>query len=147
MIFWFWEDIFLGTSVTQYWILVNDFYNPRQTKRLVGFLVSGGLLGGVAGSLIASILAKILRTENLLLVCPVMLVGSLMIVKTLHRQTQKDGKTESSSKIKKKKPTTGFAENFRMFKNSRHLLLLCGIVGFGIIVSTLIDFSIQLCCG
>ncbi len=141
MIFWFWEDIFLGTSVTQYWILVNDFYNPRQTKRLVGFLVSGGLLGGVAGSLIASILAKILGTENLLLVCPIMLVGTLVIVKILHRQTQKDVKTESPIKTKKKTPATGFAENLRMFKNNRHLLLLCGIVGFGIIVATLVDFQ------
>ena len=80
MIFWFWEDIFLGTSVTQYWILVNDFCNPRQTKRLVGFLVSGGLLGGVVGSFIASVLAKILGTQDLLLVCPAWVVGCLLIL-------------------------------------------------------------------
>ena len=141
MIFWFWEDIFLGTSVTQFWILVNDFYNPRQTKRLVGFLVSGGLLGGVTGSLIASILATILGTENLLLVCPVILVGSLVIVKILHRQTRKEEKTELKLKEKKKKPTAGFVENLQMFKNNRHLLLLSGTVGFSIIVATMIDFQ------
>jgi len=141
MIFWFWEDIFLGTSVTQYWLLVNDFYNPRQTKRLVGFLVSGGLLGGIAGSLIASILANILGTEDLLLVCPILLVGSLVIVRILHRQTEKDKKAESRAKEKKKRPTTGFVENLQMFKNNRHLLLLCGIVGLSIIVATLIDFQ------
>ena len=44
MVFWFWEDVFIITSVTQFWILINDMYNPRQAKRLVGFLVSGGLL-------------------------------------------------------------------------------------------------------
>ena len=141
MIFWFWEDIFLAMSVTQYWILVNDFYNPRQTKRLVGFLVSGGLLGGVAGSLIASILANILGSENLLLVCPVMLVGSLLIVRILHRQPEKDKKAESRTKEKKKRPTAGFVENLQLFKNNRHLLLLCGIVGFSIIVATMIDFQ------
>ncbi len=141
MIFWFWEDIFLAMSVTQFWILVNDFYDPRQTKRLVGFLVSGGLLGGVAGSLIASILANILGTENLLLVCPVLLVGSLLIVRILHRQPGKDKKTESRAKEKKKRPPTGFVENLQMFKNNRHLLLLCGVVGLSIIVSTMIDFQ------
>ncbi len=141
MIFWFWEDIFLGTSVTQYWILVNDFYNPRQTRRLVGFLVSGGLLGGIAGSLIASSLANILGTENLLLVCPAMLIGSVVIVKSLHKQSEKDRKTETRTKEKKKKPTAGFVENLQMFKNNRHLLLLCGVVGFGIIVATMIDFQ------
>jgi len=141
MIFWFWEDIFLGTSVTQYWILVNDFYNPRQIKRLVGFLVSGGLLGGIAGSLIASILAKILGTENLLLVCPAILIGCVVIVKILHRQSEKDRKAESRTKEKKKKPTAGFVENLQMFKTNRHLLLLCGIVGLSIIVATMIDFQ------
>jgi len=141
MIFWFWEDIFLGTSVTQFWILVNDFYNPRQTKRLVGFLVSGGLLGGIAGSLIASILAKILGSENLLLVCPVILIGSLVIVRVLHRQPEKDSKAESRTKDKKKRPNAGFVENLQMFKNNRHLLLLCGIVGLSIIVATMIDFQ------
>lgn len=144
MIFWVWEDIFLGTSVTQYWILVNDFYTPRQTKRLVGFLVSGGLLGGIAGSLIASVLANILGTENLLLVCPVILIGSLVIVRILPRQPEKDRKKESPktrTRDKKKKSTAGFVENLQMFKNNRHLLLLCGIVAFGIIVATMIDFQ------
>ncbi len=141
MIFWLWEDIFLAMSVTQYWILVNDFYDPRQTKRIIGFLVSGGLLGGIAGSFIASILARILETENLLLVCPVLLIGSLLIVRILHRQPEKDKKAESRAKEKKKRPTAGFVENMQMFKNNRHLLLLCGIVGFSIIVATLIDFQ------
>ncbi len=148
MIFWFWEDIFLGTSVTQFWILVNDFYTPRQTKRLIGFLVSGGLLGGIMGSLIASILANILGTENLLLVCPVILIGSLVIVRVLHRQPEKDrkeelGKTRTRTRIKdkKEKTTSGFVENLQMFKNNRHLLLLCGIVALSIIVATMIDFQ------
>ena len=143
MIFWFWEDIFLGTSVTQYWILVNDFCNPRQTKRLVGFLVSGGLLGGVVGSFIASVLAKILGTQDLLLVCPALLVGCLVIVRVLHKKPEKYNKTESQKKVKKtkKKSTTGFVENLHMFKNNRHLLLLCGVVGFSIIVATMIDFQ------
>ena len=141
MIFWFWEDIFLGTSVTQYWILVNDFYNPRQTKRLVGFLVSGGLLGGIIGSLIASVLANILGTKNLLLVCPVMLIGSLAIVRILHRQPEREKKDEPAEKKEKKKPTTGFFENLQMFKNNRHLLLLCAIVSLSILVATMIDFQ------
>lgn len=141
MLFWFWEDIFLGTSVTQYWILVNDFYKPRQTKRLLGFLISGGLLGGVAGSLIASVLAIFLRTENLLLVCPALLVVSLMIVRAIHKQSKKDLKAESRAKEKKTRPATGFVENLQMFKKNRHLLLLCAIVGVSIIVATMIDFQ------
>jgi len=70
MVYWLWSEIFMVTTVTQFWILVNDIYSLRQAKRLVGFLVSGGLLGGICGALLSSLLAGILRTENLLLVCP-----------------------------------------------------------------------------
>ncbi|MGD2245329.1 MAG: Npt1/Npt2 family nucleotide transporter [Candidatus Aminicenantes bacterium] len=140
MIFWFWEDIFLGTSVTQFWIIINDLYNPRQTRRLVGFLVSGGLLGGVVGSLIASLMAKILGTENLLLVCPVMLFAGLVIVRNVHRKTHEE-KTHETKPEAKKKTSAGFIQSLRLLKSSRHLLLLCGIVALSIIVSTLIDFQ------
>jgi AAA family ATP:ADP antiporter len=141
LLFWFWEDIFLGTSVTQFWILVNDFYNPRQTKRLVGFLVSGGLLGGVVGSLISSLLANIVGTENLLLVCPGFLIGSLIIVKVVHKVVSRTKSLEPSPPKKKQRAKAGFAESLRMVKSSRHLLLLVAIVSLGIIVATMVDFQ------
>ena len=70
LVFWLWADIFTATSVTQFWILVDDVCHPRQAKRLIGFLVSGGLLGGISGAVLASLLVKIIGTEDLLLVCP-----------------------------------------------------------------------------
>jgi hypothetical protein len=35
LVFWFWADVFTATSVTQFWILVNDEYKPHQAKRLI----------------------------------------------------------------------------------------------------------------
>jgi AAA family ATP:ADP antiporter len=141
LLFWFWEDVFLGTSVTQFWILVNDFYNPRQTKRLVGFLVSGGLLGGVAGSLLSSVLAPIIGTENLLLVCPVLLIMGMFVVKSVHKTAQRTKKEEKKPKEQKKTTSAGFLTSLRMIKSNRHLLLLVGIVSLGIIVATMVDFQ------
>lgn len=69
-IYWIWSDIFLATSVTQFWILINDLLQPRQFRRLIGFFVNGGLLGGIVGSLLAIFLAKPLETRNLVLLCP-----------------------------------------------------------------------------
>ena len=64
-VFWFWADIFMATSVTQFWILVNDFFTPRQAKRVVGLLVSGGLLGGICGSLSSVFLVRVTDTGYL----------------------------------------------------------------------------------
>ena len=104
MIYWFWAEIFTITSVTQFWILINDIYTPRQAKRLVGFLVSGGLLGGVGGSLLASFLAKIVKTENLLLICPFMLFICLIIVNLVPKLLQREKREEAKASKEKEKP-------------------------------------------
>lgn len=141
MVYWFWADIFTATSVTQFWILVNDIYNPRQAKRLVGFLVSGGLLGGVVGALLASFLAKQLGTENLLLICPSMLVFCLLIVNFVPKHLLKEERDEAKPSIEEKKPKIGLGRSFQLIRKSRHLLLLCGIMIAAIVVTTLIDFQ------
>ena len=137
MVFWFWEDIFIATSVTQFWIFVNDTYHPRQARRLIGFLVSGGLLGGIAGSLFASRLAGILGTENLLLFCPLMLAGCLVIVRLVTKFRLETAESKRPSKGKEQDYATGL----KMIFKSRHLLLLSGIMTVTIIVTTLIDFQ------
>jgi AAA family ATP:ADP antiporter len=138
LIFGFWVDVFTATSITQFWILVNDTYNPRQAKRLIGFLVSGGLLGGIFGALLASFLAKIFRTEDLLLVCSVLLTICLGLVFILKLSTSNSRKTE---KIGTGKEKIGYGNSFRTFIRSRHLVILSGIMATAIIVTTLIDFQ------
>jgi len=141
MVYWVWSDIFMVTSVTQFWILINDIYHPRQARRLVGFLVSGGLLGGIAGSLLASFLAKVIGTENLLLICPFMLAFCLIIVNSVHKLRKKEVKKEAESLAVKRKPKVGYLESFRLIVKNRHLILLSGIMIAAIVVTTLIDFQ------
>ncbi len=141
LIYWFWAEIFTITSVTQFWILVNDIYTPRQAKRLIGFLVSGGLLGGVAGALLASRLAEIVRTENLLLICPFMLSICVVIVNLVPRFIKREKREEVESTIETKKPKIGYRKSFRLLRKNRHLILLSGIMISAILVTTLVDFQ------
>lgn len=141
MVFWFWEDIFIATSVTQYWILVNDIYTPRQARRLVGFFVSGGLLGGIAGAQLASRLAGLFGTANLLLICPLLLACGLILVNAVHKSSHEEACEEKVSKDEARKEKTGYGKSFRLIMKNRHLLLLCGLVAVSIIVTTLIDFQ------
>ena len=138
MIYWIWADVFTVTSITQFWILVNDIYNPREAKRVIGFLVSGGLLGGIAGSLLASFLARTIGTENLLLICPLMLSFCLVIVNRVHRLFRAEKEKEPSLPKKRK---FRYGESFYLIRKSRYLILLCILMAAGIIVTTLIDFQ------
>lgn len=142
MLYWFWAEMFILTSVTQFWIMINDIYTPRQAKRMVGFLVSGGLLGGVVGGLLSSrlIAARIVTTESLLLIPPLMLGACLVLINIAARLS---GKEKNAEFVRQGdvKPKAGYLESFQIIRKNRHLLLLSGIMVMTIIVSTLIDFQ------
>ncbi|MBI1873995.1 MAG: hypothetical protein HYS05_08920 [Acidobacteria bacterium] len=53
--------------ISQFWTLANDIYDPRQAKRLFGFIGGGASLGGMTGAGLTVLLADRLGTENLLL--------------------------------------------------------------------------------
>ncbi|RFT15958.1 MAG: putative inner membrane protein [Candidatus Saccharicenans subterraneus] len=136
LIYWFWSDLFMVTTTTQFWIMVNDLYHPHQAKRLIGFLVSGGLLGGVSGALLASRLARHLGTENLLLICPVLLLFCLVIIYFYARLPGKEEKQSTASGARSSPLAT-----WREIRSSRYLSLLAAIVALGMIITTLVDFQ------
>jgi len=129
------------TTVTQFWILVNDIYDPRQAKRLIGFLVSGGLLGGICGSLLSSVLAKIVKTEGLLLICPLILALCFIVVFFVKRYQKEEVKEKTKKTDGRKRAKVGYIESFRLLRKNRHLIFLSGIMLSAIIVTTLIDFQ------
>jgi AAA family ATP:ADP antiporter len=137
-IFWFWADIFMATSVTQFWIMVNDFFSPRQAKRLVGILVSGGLLGGIFGSLFSFFLVRQTDTVNLLLFCPVFLVLCLLLVNCLRFFPGYSQPKEPRTAVRR---SVSYINSFLEFRKNRHLVFLAGIMAAGIIVATLVDFQ------
>lgn len=82
LVFWIWANIFVVVLVTQFWILVNDIFNPREFKRLTGFFVSGGLLGSTFGALLMGILAIEIPeiTDYLLFIASGMLITSVFVL-------------------------------------------------------------------
>ena len=140
LFYWFWSDLFIVTSVFQFWVLVNDIFHPRQARRLIGFFVSGGLLGGILGALLASRLAKLVGTENLLLACPLFLAGCLVILGKL-QPSLAEAASGSAKTPKESAEKVGYAESFRIVRKHRYLLYLSGIMATAIAVTTLLDFQ------
>ena len=44
--------------ISQFWTLANDVYDPRQAKRIFGFIGAGASLGGFAGATMTSTLSS-----------------------------------------------------------------------------------------
>ncbi len=54
--------------ISQFWTLANDVYDPRQAKRIFGFIGAGASLGGFAGATMTSTVVDNIGTNGVLLV-------------------------------------------------------------------------------
>jgi ATP:ADP antiporter, AAA family len=142
LLYWLWANVFVVVLTTQFWFLVNDVFNPRQAKRLVGFLGSGGILGGIAGGLAAGFLAHPGRPEDLLLAAAGLLVLGAAAVAALFRQLDRraaEGDPLPAAPVSASRP--GFIDSFRIVRSDPYLRLLAVLALLTGIVSTFIDWQ------
>jgi len=137
-----WTDLFIAMSVTQFWIAVNDVFKIHQVKRMVGFLVTGGLLGGIAGSLLTYGLVHLINPVNLILICPATLLLALVVVNFLHaeRERTQDGSTADPAWAGS---GIGYLESFRTVRRDRYLRILAGALASAMVVGQLIKYQFQ----
>ncbi len=145
--YWMWANMFIVVLVTQFWILVNDVFNPREAKRLIGFFGSGGILGGIFGGLITTILAKLkVSNNNLLLVASGFLLACALVVNYIF-VWQRKGKNLSGEEPQKHIGTgrepqrVGFKDCFDTVRKDFYLKLLAAVVIVTGIVSIFIDWQ------
>lgn len=140
--FWFWSDVFLATSVSQFWIQAGDYFSPRQARRFVGFFIGGGLLGGITGSLAASLHRGILAADDLLLLCALFLVVGLgLVARAPHTAGPSPDRPAAPETPPGRKVRVGYLQSLKALLGSRYLLLLSGMMLAAMIVSKIIDFQ------
>lgn len=144
--FWVWANIFAIVLVTQFWMLVNDVFNPREAKRLIGFIGSGGQLGAILGGVLVGTLARTKALSFLLLLAAAMLSLAIWAVLFIFRWQKKrqqpnEGEVNERAKGPRSAGKVGFRDALETTRQSSYLKLLAGIMAATLIVSTLIDFQ------
>jgi AAA family ATP:ADP antiporter len=142
IVFSFWSDIFIATSVTHFWIAVNDVFHPHQAKRTVGFFVTGGLLGGISGALLSWLLARIIGPANLLLVCPVVLTLTLAVIRIVYGQAKKAPESTDSDQAQTF-PRVGYLESLRTVRRTPYLRILAGLLFSAMVVGALVNYQFK----
>jgi AAA family ATP:ADP antiporter len=135
-VYWVWASVLIIVLITGFWMTVNEVYNPRQARRLIFFLNSGGILGSVLGGLLVAFLAEGTLGAWLLPLACSMLVGGVAVVNAIFRLHGSRAAPEPAPE-----PRSGIMESFRAVRRNRFLGLLAAIVAVGIIVSTCIEFQ------
>lgn len=125
--FFFFGRLLLGIFlISQFWTLANDIYDPRQAKRVFGFIGGGAALGGMTGSAITWRLVETVGTENLILFSAGILALCFFLVLEIQRRT----KPAADETFTIRKPVGG-GEALAMLRQSKHLQLIALIIGFG----------------
>jgi AAA family ATP:ADP antiporter len=142
--YWVWASVLTVVFLTHFWMIVNQVFNPREAKRLIGFCGSGGILGGIAGGLLAGFLTKANLSNLLLPLACVLLFTGIFVVRAIFIQWQKRLPATEQAVSKKGLPKTskvGFRESFQTVAKSKYLRLISGLVVVTVIVGTFIDFQ------
>lgn len=135
-----WAGIFSAVSIVQFWLIANDIFNPRQAKRLFGFILSGGTLGGILAGVVSRGIVNIIGTENLFLVVVAQLLGCAIIMRQI---TFQESAPLSSESARVSARSQDGESAFASIRKNKHLVLLAMIISVTVLATTLVDFQFK----
>jgi AAA family ATP:ADP antiporter len=135
-----WAGIFSAISVAQFLLVANDIFNPRQAKRLFGYILGGGTLGGLLAGVVSRGIVNTIGTENLFLITVAQLLGCTIIMRWITLQEPAAAKRGTARTTSSDQDTAGA---FASILKSKHLLLLATIISITVVAQTLIDFQFK----
>ncbi len=126
--------------ISQFWTVANLVYDPRQAKRLFGFIGGGAPLGGIAGSALAS-QATAIGSTNLLLPSAALMLLCATIVGVIIRRESVNPESTLAGKDEK---GVGFTEAFDLLRRSKHLQIIALVISFASIGAAIIEQQLNM---
>ena len=119
--------------ISQFWTLANDVYDPRQAKRLFGFI------GG--GASLLAFLVQAVGPNSMLIASAVLLFICVFVVGAVMRLA-KVGLSDIASAGEEQ--GVGSQEAIRLLRESRHLQVIALVIGFAAIGAGLLDQQLNM---
>jgi AAA family ATP:ADP antiporter len=139
--FYLWGLLMGILLISQFWTLANIIYDPRQAKRLFGFIGGGAPLGGFAGALLAREATK-LGTYNLLFYSAAILMAAVLAVSFI-LQREKPADTGGDKAVEGEKGV-GAGEALRLLRESKHLQVISLVIMFAAIGAQVIEQQLNM---
>jgi AAA family ATP:ADP antiporter len=131
-----WMEVITVITITQFWILAADIFNPRQAKRLFGLLGSGGALAAIIIGSSIKYYVSFFGSGNLLFIT-IGFLGVVILMANLIRPYRNTNEPKYDSTKKAKKQQSG-----KLF--TPYLKSLAIIIGLAAIVSVIIDYQFKM---
>ena len=127
--------------ISQFWTLANGIYDPRQAKRLFGFVGGGVMLGGMTGSGLTALIIESIGTNALLLVSAGALVACMTIVAMVLGREQ--GAITAGAGGDDERGVT-MTRALQLLRESRQIQIIALIISFGSFGAALLDQQVNM---
>ncbi|MBN1783291.1 hypothetical protein JW948_19305 [bacterium] len=138
-VFFIGVSLFAVIATSQFWILANIVFNPREARRLFGFIGAGAIAGGILGGYITKLSVPLIGSENLILAGAFLLFFCDPIIRRVWKENQ------GGRDIRNAACQAGIAERtdipLKMIRSNRHLFCLAMIVLLSVSVAKFVDFE------
>ena len=140
--FYVWGALLGILLISQFWTLANGIYDPRQAKRLFGFIGGGVTLGGATGAAITATLVVRVGTNTLLLWSAFTLLACMAIVWLI--LGKEHGVAPPVAAAAKEERGVSFARAMALLRESRQIQLIAVVISFGALGAALIDQQLNM---
>jgi ATP/ADP translocase/HEAT repeat protein/CRP-like cAMP-binding protein len=140
--FYVWGLLLGILLISQFWTLANGIYDPRQAKRLFGFIGGGVMLGGMTGAGLTAAIVETVGANTLLLWSAFALLLCAVVVSiVLGREHQAAAVSAAAGDEEK---GVSLARAFSLLRGSRQIQLIAVVISFGSIGAMLIDQQLNM---
>ena len=137
VLFYLFTSIVYGLLGSQFWLLANHLFDPRQAKRLFGFIGAGALLGGILGGQIARLASTSFGTGAVPLISAFLLVVVALLMSRVGSFGTAEEQVDSHRESKLDRARGGF----QILRQSRPLQTIAGVVVLTIMVAQIVDLQ------
>jgi AAA family ATP:ADP antiporter len=139
--FYLWGVLAGSLLISQFWSLANVIFDPRQAKRLFGFVGGGASLGGIVGSGFAGNYAKSIGTNNLLLVAAGTLGVCFAVVWMIAVREKSTAQVDVGGDDDKGMSPL---EAIKLLRQSKHFQVIALVISFAAIGAGIIEQQVNM---
>ncbi len=134
VLFYLWVSVATVLAMSQFWSFAQQLFDPRQARRLFGFISAGGLLGAVAGGQIPRLVGG--DPQRTLIAAAILLGGIAILTFFVESRARAQGRPEPEP-VSGNDPRGGL----EVILGSRLLMAISALMVLSVVVAQVIDLQ------